>query len=580
MLATLGVAAAAHADVLILRNGQAIRGEVVSESPEEVLFRGEIAGIWATARFERSRIERIKIEPGDQSEEETKARTREQGKPLADQPAHASKDAGAAKQGGSVKGAGRDGRPEGVKGVEGDSAAKGAPGSGAGVIAGGEVVEVQVEGEGATADDALDDAVRSALLRVVGTYIRSDTTVEQERAARERIIAHSGGYIARVEKVGAAKQDGAVFRQTAKVAVRKSKVAEAIAEPASPDGGFDGATLSARIKILQEQSASGQELFSAVFEGWPGCVLRTAVAEAPRPIALPQWIREEMSLAADEIYLETKIDVSVDREMWASWCQGASEALRAISLRRASLRWSVTGGGLHRLPSEQVKIDSDTFVQDEGFVMSEAAARARHFHPGLAIMRFEQEVQAIARRSAADEGSVKAGIPPVDRLILVALSVSDQAPVELYLLDRSLVHALGDDDLNPPSIEVRILDSESGQSLGLPWSKPLPPEVARSLGAPGLCGLARNAQGSGPMAAFEAIGFQAATPARLLTPGFVSVDGGVQEAVPILLIAPWLASGPDAAVFSEFVSLPFGFTIERDLVRRAGKVSVRLSGQR
>ena len=60
---------AAMADVLILQNGTIIEGEVISETPDGVLFKGKIAGIWGEVFFERARVERLKREPGDQGVE-------------------------------------------------------------------------------------------------------------------------------------------------------------------------------------------------------------------------------------------------------------------------------------------------------------------------------------------------------------------------------------------------------------------------------------------------------------------------------------------------------------------------------
>lgn len=237
-----------QAHKLFLHNGQVIEGEVVEQTPEGVTFHGKIAGIWGRTFFERARVERVEREPGDQG-------------PASDKPAAPRTDPASEKPPSSSR------MPASPRGEpKPPAAARPAQDAPDAASAAAEVVEVKVCGEGATPSEAFDDAVRVALRQVAGAFVRDDTRVENDRVVQDRIIAHSQGFIERATKVGSARLEGAVYRQDAVVAVRRGKVAEVLGAPASADGRFDGNTLSARIKAMQDQSASAQELMKAVFE--------------------------------------------------------------------------------------------------------------------------------------------------------------------------------------------------------------------------------------------------------------------------------------------------------------------------
>ena len=69
LLVTLVLSRNTLGDVLTLKDGTVIQGEAMSETPDGVLFKGKIAGIWGEVFFEQNRIDTLRREPGDQSVE-------------------------------------------------------------------------------------------------------------------------------------------------------------------------------------------------------------------------------------------------------------------------------------------------------------------------------------------------------------------------------------------------------------------------------------------------------------------------------------------------------------------------------
>lgn len=58
----------AAADLLMLKTGQALRGELIDETRHFITFRAKIDGVWQTRTYKRSEIESLFEEPGNQAE--------------------------------------------------------------------------------------------------------------------------------------------------------------------------------------------------------------------------------------------------------------------------------------------------------------------------------------------------------------------------------------------------------------------------------------------------------------------------------------------------------------------------------
>lgn len=67
------------------------------------------------------------------------------------------------------------------------------------------------EGIGETKDEALKEAIRDVLQRVVGTYVDSDFRVENDKIIKDQIITHSNGFIERY-KIMDTDQGAILFR--------------------------------------------------------------------------------------------------------------------------------------------------------------------------------------------------------------------------------------------------------------------------------------------------------------------------------------------------------------------------------
>jgi hypothetical protein len=205
-----------------------------------------------------------------------------------------------------------------------------------------EVVSVRATGTGASPKEAFDDALRDALRQVVGAFLRADTKVENDQLVEDRILTHSQGFIESAERVGDPELVDGVYRQEAKVRVRRGKVFDALGEQGKAEAAVDGTTLYARIKTLKEQRATAQEIYDAVFEGWPANVLECEVSQAPRAMEAPP---KHVQVPPGHTCVEARVDVMVDPKRWEQWCKAASEGLTAIASSKKSINWNPKSAG-------------------------------------------------------------------------------------------------------------------------------------------------------------------------------------------------------------------------------------------
>ena len=82
-------------------------------------------------------------------------------------------------------------------------------------------------GTGATRDEAIQDALRSAVERAVGIYIYSSTEVDNFKLVKDQIIASSRGYVKDYEIIKEYQKEG-VFFMTLNVQVNVSSIQAAV----------------------------------------------------------------------------------------------------------------------------------------------------------------------------------------------------------------------------------------------------------------------------------------------------------------------------------------------------------------
>ncbi len=253
----------------------------------------------------------------------------------------------------------------------------------------GELVEVTVTGKGATPKEAFDDAIRTALRQVAGTFVRTDSKVQDDQLVQDRIITHSQGFIEKATKKGAAKLKDGAYEQEAIVIVRVGKVEEVFTESAVSSTEIDGDSLAAKVRSLRENKASADELLAAVFEGFPANVMDCEIApectgDRLKPSAPPKsgshaTVLNKIDLGPDEVYVVMKVDIWVNERKWKAWAKAAEDAFKAVAIGGHTIKINAKKTGARKLSMNMGRyVDHNHWITASRPWMSEACGKAEH----------------------------------------------------------------------------------------------------------------------------------------------------------------------------------------------------------
>ena len=82
---------------------------------------------------------------------------------------------------------------------------------------------IEAEGSGTTSEEALKDAFRAAVRKVVGAYVDEDTFVENDEVIKDQVLTHSRGCIESYEQLSEKAEDG-VTHVTIRAVVKPDEV--------------------------------------------------------------------------------------------------------------------------------------------------------------------------------------------------------------------------------------------------------------------------------------------------------------------------------------------------------------------
>ena len=435
------------ADTVTLSDGTVMKGDIITDTPTEVTMNCKVGGKYEMKKFARSKIKSVVDDaPKVAGSGEPKTPPTSTG----------------ATSGGSASGGSASKKPP--SGAVADPAP-----SKSGDAASEDVVVVDVVGTGATPEAAFDDAVKSALMQVVGTFTKSDTQVENDQVVRDRIISHNQGFIESATKQGPAKLKSGHYEVAVTVSVRRGKVAEVLTEAAKTEAAVDGDSLYARIKTMRDSKSSAAEILHAVFEGFPANVLKCEVAEGPTQVKLTN-----QAAAEGDVIVQVKVDIEIDKEKYAIWCKGAKEAFSAIATEKKTISWNPKKGGAVKISKKSAKnnsYDGEDFVNTFGWLMSEQTAKAEHlFLKADSWRQFTQQIEVMSKSVSSSKGkgskadeSLHDGVVTQKDVGFICLLSSAGGSVDVFGIPSEVMGTLDNLD-QAPLISTDLLD-EAGDTI-------------------------------------------------------------------------------------------------------------------
>ena len=435
------------ADTVTLTDGTVFKGDILTDTKTEVTMNCKVGAKYEVKKFARSKIKSVVDDaPKVASSGEPKTPPTSTG----------------ATSGGSASGGSASKKPP--SGAVADPAP-----SKSGDAASEDVVVVEVVGTGATPEAAFDDAVKSALMQVVGTFSKSYTQIENDQVVLDRIIKHNQGFIESATKQGPAKLKSGQFEVAVTVSVRRGKVVEVLTEAAKTEAAVDGDSLYARIKTMRESKSSAAEILHAVFEGFPANVLKCEVAEGPTQVKLTNQAADE-----GDVIVQVKVDIEIDKEKYAIWCKGAKEAFSAIATEQKTISWNPKKGGAVKISKKSAKnnsYDGGDFVNSFGWLMSEQTAKAEHlFIKRDSWTQFTQQIEVMSKSVSSSKGkgskadeSLHDGVVTQKDVGFICLLSSAGGSVDVFVIPSEVMGTLDNLD-QAPLISTDLLD-EAGDTI-------------------------------------------------------------------------------------------------------------------
>ncbi len=189
---------------------------------------------------------------------------------------------------------------------------------------------VEVEGQGATVDEAKQNGFRQAIRNVVGQLIISDIEVSGDQVTKDFIGDYSAGYIEDYE-IQNTYYDNQKVTVHMFVNVANSKIAERMRTNSNHKTTLSGEKLQEKIDSILEQRNRGDRILSNVLNSYPynAYVVNSGATTV------------EIS-SRRQVYIEIPYEIRWSRY----WLEALSETLGAVSLDHKSCK---------NLPYEELK---------------------------------------------------------------------------------------------------------------------------------------------------------------------------------------------------------------------------------
>jgi hypothetical protein len=339
----------------------------------------------------------------------------------------------------------------------------------------GKVVEVTVTGKGATPQEAFDDAIRTALRQVAGTFVRHDSKVQGDQLVEDRIITHSQGFIEKATQQGAASSTDGVYEQKAIVIVRVGKVEEVFDQSAVSSTEVDGDSLAAKVRSLREQRASAGELLAAVFEGFPANVMDCEIApectgDRLKP-STPPSDGERVRLGDDQIFVLLKVDVWVNEQKWKAWAKAAEDVFKAVAVGGHTIKTNAKKAGARKL-TKGLNSDHDSWITRLRPWMSEAWGRAEHLawelQGGLKwfnLILEELSKDLVSTRTITGDSLKDGEVSQKDVFVIAITPSMGSSSFSSYAIPRSAFRGAFQPIGQDMEVNLNLLDAD-GDSIG------------------------------------------------------------------------------------------------------------------
>lgn len=182
------------------------------------------------------------------------------------------------------------------------------------------VVVVIAEGQGETIDEAKAAALRAAIEDVVGSLLKTATTVENGEVVQDKILSSSSAYVEKSTQVGPPRQDeDGLYTVKIKANVRKAQL---VGELEKYVAEIKGSEMLEKIEQLKKNQMQFETFFQSEFEN----ALSSVVVAQPlaEPGCLPIQLDDDENVFID-------VSVGIDPDSYRVFRKGIVEKLRPFA---------------------------------------------------------------------------------------------------------------------------------------------------------------------------------------------------------------------------------------------------------
>ncbi|MCM0081827.1 hypothetical protein L4X63_09520 [Geomonas sp. Red32] len=140
------------------------------------------------------------------------------------------------------------------------------------------VEKVTVVGFGTTVDQARQDAIRNAVEQVVGTFVSSDTMVQNSSLIKDEILSFSGGYVREFKVINIDSVNDA-FKLKAEAVVVSTKLKRKIEALNIAMKEVDSDSLFAEALSKSQKSVDGSLMFNKIMAKYPQAAYEISIGK-------------------------------------------------------------------------------------------------------------------------------------------------------------------------------------------------------------------------------------------------------------------------------------------------------------
>lgn len=152
---------------------------------------------------------------------------------------------------------------------------------------------IEVEGRGATIQEARDNGFRLAVEQAIGTVIASETEVRQGRITRDEIISYAAGHVDHFE-IASTTQASDVYRMRMRVWVAPSIMSQRLLVRSESAGKINGDQSAVVLDSINREYAQGDRMTDAVLRDWPKRSFDIELE--PSAITQDEWRRTSLNI--------------------------------------------------------------------------------------------------------------------------------------------------------------------------------------------------------------------------------------------------------------------------------------------